>query len=81
MTVPGVPIQGLESTGNPVVCVTTRVPHGLLVVGIGYVEVGCVKCGLHLLLRTNENEIHHVSQILELVIDAARQAIDVLTKT
>src|SRR5438132_14333904 len=34
------------------------------------------KCALHLLLRAHDHKIHHVAEIIKLIVDAPRQTVD-----
>jgi hypothetical protein len=56
------------------------VENGFLIVGIGDVPGGGVESRLHIFLRPDDHEVHHVALILELVVDPARQAVDALAE-
>src|SRR5262249_47219689 len=47
---------------------------------IGNVPVGGTECRLNVLLRTYHDEVHHVTQVVELVVPPARKVIDCLAK-
>ena len=56
------------------------VEPGLFAVHISEVPVGCIKCGFRAILGSNDDEVHHISRIAKVIVNAAGKAVNVLAK-
>jgi len=62
------------------VCIEDRLEPGFFAVHVGKVPVGRFECGLDAILTADEDEVDHVAQIAEVVMNSTRKTVDVLAK-